>query len=573
MNRQGIQYRRSTRWRRKLLVIFGVVFFVSNMSLPMNYGEVAAQAENIAEMSESAINAHRTEPMRNKEQAIVEAKYESVDERSVREIYQQLLQSDRPVQLTEQQQYKRPEQPTVYLTFDDGPSRLTPQILDILQEEGVPATFFVLGKLAEQNADTLQRIANEGHAIGNHTYDHDYSKLYTNFGQFFEQVERTDEVIYEITGFRTQLFRAPGGTYANFDAFYSYYMEQLGFVVYDWDVDSGDSKRRGVPASEIIANVKKSPLKHEMNVLLHDSAGHEETVNALPEIIRYYRDLGYTFAVLDRAVEPRRFTLTGLKWERSISEQQHMYYMERISRFRTEREADSIQLPHMSAPSGKQLTLAINGRTHVLEEDDYIVVEGHFQVPIERLAEGLGGKVVQRLDYGGWLWLSDRSIRGQNVTMIRQAERMLDEEVRSNSAARRMVRVAQGSILGSGERIERDGAMSRLSRPLRIDAELQGFTVSYFPYESMMEVHIADGRTVARSRVSLHMKDGRLFVPLRGTVEMLGGTIPSYTLTSEKQEVRIAMGSPDPGNWATAVAAKFGPAHHIKLATNGRVNG
>ncbi|GEM_PF-384190 len=224
--------------------------------------------------------------------------------------------------------YAEPEQPTVYLTFDDGPSRWTPDVLDILREEHVPATFFVLGQAAEARADIVHRMVEEGHAIGNHTYNHKYEELYTSFAGFWEQVERTDRILTRLTGQSIRLLRAPGGTYTNFDAFYFYYLERAGYMVHDWTVDSGDSKRIGVPAEEIVRNVKQAKLTHEVNVLLHDSAGHEATVKALPAIIRYYKEQGYRFAVLSERVKPVSFRIGSLKWSRQMSEAEHLAALE-----------------------------------------------------------------------------------------------------------------------------------------------------------------------------------------------------------------------------------------------------
>lgn len=99
-------------------------------------------------------------------------------------------------------------QPIVYFTFDDGPSKLTPKVLDILKEHDVKATFFVLGEQAEAREDTVRRVAAEGHALGNHTFDHKYRKLYNSFEQFFSQVKATDEVLKRITGKSVRLLRA-----------------------------------------------------------------------------------------------------------------------------------------------------------------------------------------------------------------------------------------------------------------------------------------------------------------------------------------------------------------------------
>lgn len=218
----------------------------------------------------------------------------------------------------------------VYLTFDDGPSRHTPEVLDILKEEGIPATFFVLGQSALAQEDMIRRIVDEGHALGNHTYDHDYEKLYPRFIHFWDQIQQTEEVLAHIVGIRPSLVRAPGGTYKKFDAHYFRYMEEAGYQVHDWNVDSGDSKRKGVPARDIVANVKNAPLRDVMNVLLHDGAGHAESVLALPEIIAYFKEQGYRFAPLTEDVEPIQFRIADELKERSMALEDHEAIMKRI---------------------------------------------------------------------------------------------------------------------------------------------------------------------------------------------------------------------------------------------------
>ncbi|WJH36771.1 polysaccharide deacetylase [Paenibacillus sp. CC-CFT747] len=214
---------------------------------------------------------------------------------------------------------KPPEERTVYLTFDDGPSRLTPQVLDILKEQGVQATFFQLGQSAQAYPQYVRRVLAEGHAIGNHSYDHVYNKLYGDFASFWGQIRRTEDALYDIAGIRPRLVRAPGGTATNFDAFYYYYLDQAGYRVTDWNTDSQDASRAGVPADEIIRAVKNTPLKQEMNVLMHDGTGHEQTVKALPAIIAYFKEHGYRFAALSQEVKPVQFGIAKLKWTRSES--------------------------------------------------------------------------------------------------------------------------------------------------------------------------------------------------------------------------------------------------------------
>ncbi|UUZ86504.1 polysaccharide deacetylase family protein [Paenibacillus sp. P26] len=155
---------------------------------------------------------------------------------------------------------------------------MTPKVLDILKEEGVKATFFVLGNQVEERPQTAERIVREGHAIGNHSYNHVYEQLYSDFGVFWEQIERTEKIIEQATGVTPRMIRAPGGTAGNFDAFYFYYLDQAGYEVYDWNVDSGDASRPGVKAQEIIRNIRQSPGHQEQIVLMHDGTGHDESV-------------------------------------------------------------------------------------------------------------------------------------------------------------------------------------------------------------------------------------------------------------------------------------------------------
>ena len=241
---------------------------------------------------------------------------ESDGGQAVQEVYQQLQAGKR---IKSERTYVTPEQPTVYLTFDDGPSKLTNQVLDILDKEDVKATFFVLGEQAKAHPAELKRIVRDGHAIGNHTYDHVYKELYSDFQTFWSQIQRSENVISDIVGIRPQLVRAPGGTAANFDAYYFYLMEQAGYIMHDWNVDSGDSRRVNVPVNEIWQTVKASPLEHEINILFHDGTGHESSVEVLPKVIAYYKQLGYAFATLSDQVKPKQFAISKPKWSRNMS--------------------------------------------------------------------------------------------------------------------------------------------------------------------------------------------------------------------------------------------------------------
>lgn len=186
---------------------------------------------------------------------------------------------------------------------DDGPDeKNTPAILDILKENGVQATFYVTGQHAELHPDVLQRIYAEHHAIGNHSYDHDYKKLYVSPETFLSEMERTDEIIHGILGVRPLILRAPGGVIGHFTKAYDPALKASGYVEHDWNVSSADAAPNHPVAQDFIDNIDSQTDKpvaaHAAIILMHCSEGHEETVKALPEIIRILKAKGYTFGVI-----------------------------------------------------------------------------------------------------------------------------------------------------------------------------------------------------------------------------------------------------------------------------------
>ena len=192
---------------------------------------------------------------------------------------------------------------TVYLTFDDGPDdKNTPAVLDILREAGVKATFYVTGRQAEAHPDVLRRIYDEGHAIGNHSYDHRYENLYPDVNGFLAEMERTDASTSGILGVRPLILRAPGGTIGHFTAAYAPAIRANGYVEHDWNVSSADAAPGHPVAQDFIDNIS-SETDQEVAartaiILMHSSEGHEETVKALPKIIELLKAKGYTFGVI-----------------------------------------------------------------------------------------------------------------------------------------------------------------------------------------------------------------------------------------------------------------------------------
>lgn len=192
-----------------------------------------------------------------------------------------------------------------YLTFDDGPSNLTPKVLDILKNENVKATFFVCGNNSEFGRKTLKRILDEGHTIGNHSYSHNYSYLYSNETNFFKDLYRNESAIYNTTGVKTKLVRLPGGSNNQVSVRYggnnvmnkiNSILLKKGYIYFDWNASSGDAATPPATTNQIIYNVLNNASKHNYPIILmHDSYTKDNTVKALPIIIEKLKEFGYDF--------------------------------------------------------------------------------------------------------------------------------------------------------------------------------------------------------------------------------------------------------------------------------------
>lgn len=191
-----------------------------------------------------------------------------------------------------------------YLSFDDGPSEETIKVLDILKEEGIHATFFLIGEeITPEREDIVRRIVEEGHTIGLHTYCHDYTKMYHSVDAFLEDYEKVYQRIYEVTGKKPVIFRFPGGSKNKYVSRIAKEvikeMERRGFCYYDWNVSAEDSVGRPT-AYSIRANIFKDVFRFEQPVILmHDSAINKVTISCLPDIIKEIRKAGYEFDTLD----------------------------------------------------------------------------------------------------------------------------------------------------------------------------------------------------------------------------------------------------------------------------------
>lgn len=207
-----------------------------------------------------------------------------------------------------------PAHKTVYLTYDDGPSGNTAALLDVLKAEGVPATFFVIGREEAPYPALYRRMAEEGHTVGVHTYSHKYDEIYKSVEGYLADFAKVEGLIYDTTGVHPKIFRFPGGSVnalAPSKTVLRSIVEEItarGYIYYDWNVVSGDDTATVYPPEVLAANVEKAALgKDNVVVLFHDAPLCRTTPEATRLVIQHFRTLGYTFAPLTEAVQPIQF--------------------------------------------------------------------------------------------------------------------------------------------------------------------------------------------------------------------------------------------------------------------------
>lgn len=192
------------------------------------------------------------------------------------------------------------QQKRVALTFDDGPDRIwTPQIAQILTNYGVEGTFFVTGNMVNQNPDVLRNLYQQGHEIGNHTWDHPQLPKLSNT-QVNQQISRTETAILNVIGRKTRLFRPPYG------ALSEAVIQQLRnnqYKIILWNVDSVDWS--GIPAQTMINNVLAHTGPGSI-ILFHSGFGRgglSNTVQALTQIITKLREQGFSFSTVSQLLD------------------------------------------------------------------------------------------------------------------------------------------------------------------------------------------------------------------------------------------------------------------------------
>lgn len=321
IKRQKIFFRRITIILAIVVLAVSVLFAVLGIKYKNQKTEInkmqasVSQAQNDLQNKESMANSN-SEAVESYKNAMNEQSSAFDEEKN--KLNEKISELNKQIALKKQQQKQDNsghtqgvEQPqtggakTIYLTFDDGPSSNTPEILKILSDNGVRATFFV--KDGGKYNGYMKDIVNQGHVIALHTYTHDYEKVYASDEAYFDDLQKISDLVNNETGVRSNIIRFPGGSSNTVSRKYSSgimsrltkEVENRGYHYFDWNVVSGDAASKPITAADILSNCQKLPKSNTVIVLMHDTHSKKSTVEALPQVIAYYKSIGCSFGVID----------------------------------------------------------------------------------------------------------------------------------------------------------------------------------------------------------------------------------------------------------------------------------
>jgi peptidoglycan-N-acetylglucosamine deacetylase len=296
-----IKIKRLLRRRKNLIVAFlaAAGSFLLGVTLPMNL----RATQSAVPMQAQVLAVSQSQPAKpiSNVNGLKGAIARRVDfsEQALASLQETRFQSGLPSQFkgTMLRQAKLDSQhKAIALTFDDGPwPTTTTQILDILKKNNIKATFFWVGRYLQTYPELGKQVASAGHAIGNHTWNHQYIKY--NEDGAAREIDRTSALIEELTGVKTSMFRPPGGILNNGLAAYA---QKKNYAVIMWSADSLDWR---TATQSLMDNVMRQANSGGI-VLMHDGGGNRSrTVQALPDIIAKLRKEGYKFVTVPELLQ------------------------------------------------------------------------------------------------------------------------------------------------------------------------------------------------------------------------------------------------------------------------------
>lgn len=304
--------------RKKRLMRLGVVIVVALVAVVLVVSAVQSLtgSQKPAEGSGSGVTASEPEQQDNRPASQRESeKYEAIKDDTTLPAY--ALEYPGLYADAVDEPNRESESKVCYLTFDDGPSSTnTPGILDVLKEKGVKATFFVVAGEIDGKEEILKRMVDEGHTLGIHCNVHKYGDLYSSVEGYLKDFAAAYDKIYELTGYRVQAYRFPGGSnnvvmkrHGTYDAIVSE-MTRRGFEYYDWNAYAHDAEDGNYTVDQMV-NYAVSEVcgssRSDVILLMHDTYGKEKTVSALPSIIDKLQSQGIAMLPIVNATRPVHF--------------------------------------------------------------------------------------------------------------------------------------------------------------------------------------------------------------------------------------------------------------------------
>lgn len=271
---------------KKIIIVLGILLFILPVVL-------------------SIVLFVRVKKLENKIETIIsENKLESGGEEVSMEIVNAKEKEIVTGSAVEEEKTKR-----VYLTFDDGPSKQTERVLNILEKKKVKATFFTIGREDEFSQNIYRRIVKEGHTLGMHSYSHIFKEIYGSLDGFKKDFHRISDYLEKITGVRPVFYRFPGGSSNTVNEIpveqYTNFLKEQGVEYVDWNVIAANGISDNVTKKDMVRSVMEGVAKYDTSiVLLYDSADKKMTADSLSAMIDSLQAAGYELLPMDDSTIP-----------------------------------------------------------------------------------------------------------------------------------------------------------------------------------------------------------------------------------------------------------------------------